>query len=282
MLSLLEILRRTTDHLKARGVESPRLNAELLLGHALGLPRMQLYLQFERPLTEEELSAIRPLVRRRAAREPLQYIVGAVDFHGISLRVDRRALIPRPETEHLVELAVAEGTTPPARILDLGTGSGAIALALARHFSEAVVTAVDLSAEALALAAENADQLGLANQVRLVQSDWFDALPPAETFNLIVGNPPYLSAAETAATAPEVREFEPARALTSGGTEGRADLERIIRAALPHLDPGGRLMLETGPEQHPALLGCAREAGFGEVSSRKDLTGRDRYLVAIR
>src|SRR3954471_14665010 len=155
MLTVLEIIKRTTDFFSGKGIESPRLNAELLIGHALGLKRMQLYLQFERPLAEPELEKIRPLVKRRGNREPLQYILGETEFSGVKLKVDSRALIPRPETERLIEVTMAALSTPPARILDLGTGSGAIALALAKHYPEAKVTAVDRSAAALALAREN-------------------------------------------------------------------------------------------------------------------------------
>src|SRR5476649_1113186 len=147
MLTVLEIIKKTTDFFTGKGIESARLNAELLVGHALGLKRMQLYLQFERPLVEADLEKIRPLVRRRAQREPLQYVLGETEFHGLRLKVDRRALIPRPETELLVVSALAACAIPPARALDLGTGSGAIALAIAKESPAAVVTAVDLSNE---------------------------------------------------------------------------------------------------------------------------------------
>src|SRR5829696_4388957 len=153
MLTVLEIIKKTTDFFAARGIESPRLNAELLIGHALARKRMQLYLEFERPLTEVELEKIRPLVRRRAQHEPVQYIVGETEFCGLKLKVDRRALIPRPETEQLIEfVTVALESSPPTRILDLGTGTGAIALALAQAFQAATIIGVDRSAEALALA----------------------------------------------------------------------------------------------------------------------------------
>src|SRR4051812_20538464 len=189
MLTVLEIIKRTTEFFEKRGVESARLNSELLIGHALGLKRMQLYMQFERPLTEADLEKIRPLVKRRGGREPLQYILGECDFSGLKLKVDRRALIPRPETEYLIELITARCTEPPATILDLGTGSGAIALALAKSFPAAVVTAVDRSVDALALARENATATGFGERVKFVESDWFSALGVDEKFQLIVANP---------------------------------------------------------------------------------------------
>ncbi len=280
MLSVLEIIKRTTGFLEQRGVESPRLNAELLIGHALGLKRMQLYLQFERPLTEAELEKIRPLVKRRGGREPLQYVMGETEFSGLRLKVDRRALIPRPETERLIELVRQHLATPPATVLDLGTGTGAIALALAKAWPEAGVTAVDKSEEALALARENAAACGLTERVRFMPSDWFSAVPAGETFALIVANPPYLSDEETAAAQPEVKDFEPHMAL-SAGTNSAADLERIIRAARAYLAPGGLLACETGIAQHQALLALATAEGYARAESLRDLTGRERYLLAF-
>jgi len=280
MQSLLEIIRKSTEFLAGKGVESPRLQSELLVGHALGLQRMQLYVQFERLLTEAELETVRPLLRRRAQGEPLQYIMGWTEFHGLRLKVDRRALIPRPETELLVERLIERNVISSGRILDLGTGSGAIALALAKQYPEAKVVAVDCSEAALELARENAAQSGLAERVEYIRSDWFSAVPSEARFDLIVANPPYLSAEETAATAPEVKNFEPASALTSGGPDGMQDLERIIAAAKDFLAPGGLLALETGISQHPTLLARAREAGFSEPESLRDLTGRDRFIFA--
>ncbi|HEY0967732.1 MAG TPA: peptide chain release factor N(5)-glutamine methyltransferase [Opitutaceae bacterium] len=277
MITLLDVIQKSADFLGGKGVEGARLNAEHLVGHALGLKRMQLYLQFERVLTEPELEKIRPLVRRRSQREPLQYIIGETEFDGLKLKVDRRALIPRPETEYLVELIVARLATPPASILDLGTGTGALALALAARYPEAAVTAVDSSAEALALAAENALATGLASRVTLLQSDWFQALSAKQKFDLIVSNPPYLTADETAETAPEVRDFEPHSALTARD-EGLSDLRVILAAAPAWLNAGGALALETGIAQHAALQAIAAEAGWATVESIKDLTGRDRYL----
>ena len=280
MLTVLEIIKRTSEFFEKRGVESARLNAELLIGHALGLKRMQLYLQFERPLTETELELIRPLVKRRSLREPLQYVIGSTEFCGLRLQVDRRALIPRPETELLIELVKQHAVPAPARILDLGTGSGAIALALATAFPAALVTATEKSADALKLAGENASALGLADRVQLVESDWYVALSSTETFDLIVSNPPYLSDVETDATNPEVKDHEPRGAL-SAGTDGASALSTLIRESLVRLRPGGLLALETGIAQHSQLLALAKEAGFSRSESHRDLTGRDRFVLAF-
>ncbi|HEY1849078.1 MAG TPA: HemK/PrmC family methyltransferase, partial [Opitutaceae bacterium] len=208
MLTVLEVVRKTSEFFAGKGIESPRLNAELLVGHALGLPRMRLYLEFERPLSDAEVAAIRELARRRGRREPLQHILGFTEFHGLRLATDRRALIPRPETELLVETVIARWPEAPGRVLDLGTGSGAIALALAAAFPAAGVVAVDSSAQALALAAENAAANGLAGRVSFLLSDWCAQLPGEPAFDLVVSNPPYLSADEVAEAQPEVRDHE--------------------------------------------------------------------------
>ncbi len=278
-LTLLAVIQKTTDFLTAKGVESARLNAELLIGHALGLKRMQLYLQFERVLVEADLEKIRPLVKRRSLREPLQYILGETEWSGLRLKVDRRALIPRHETELLIDLIVERLAVPPERILDLGTGSGAIALALAKRYQGASVMAVDSSAEALALASENGVALELAARVEFVRSSWYAALPPDQCYDLIVSNPPYLTAEETAAAEPEVRVHEPVAALTSGG--GGLDVLRvIISGAVGFLKPGGLLALETGIAQHAELARLLANAGFIAVESRRDLTDRDRFVFA--
>lgn len=280
MLTILEIIKRTTDFLEKRGVESPRLNSELIIGHALGLKRMQLYMQFERPLTEAELEKIRPLVKRRSNREPLQYIMGEVEFAGLKLKVDRRALIPRPETEHMLELLAGHVTSPPASILDLGTGSGAIALALAAKYPAASVTGVDQSPDALALAQENAVRTGLDARVNFIQSDWFAALPAGTKYPLIVANPPYLTDDEVREAQPEVRDHEPIAALTPG-KDGISALVRIITEAPRYLGTGGLLVCETGIAQHVQLQELAAKSGYVQTKSLPDLTGRDRVLLAL-
>lgn len=279
MHTVLDILQKTTDFFSGKGVESARLNAELIVGHALGLKRMQLYLQFERLLTEPELERIRPLVRRRGQREPLAYVLGTAEFCGLTLKADRRALVPRPETERLVELLQERCVPAPARVLDLGTGTGCIALALASAWPGAEVVAVDASEEALALARENGESTGLAARVQWLKSDWFSAVPADARFDLIVSNPPYLTAEETAAAEPEVRTYEPASALTAAEA-GMADLRKIIAGAPRFLAPGGWLAMETGIAQHAALLADLARAGLHDGESVKDLADRDRFVVA--
>ncbi|HEU5079710.1 MAG TPA: peptide chain release factor N(5)-glutamine methyltransferase [Opitutaceae bacterium] len=282
MITVLEVIKKSTEFFAARGIESARLNAELIVGQALGLKRMQLYVQFERMLTEAELEKIRPLVKRRSQREPIQYVLGETDWCGLHLKVDRRALIPRPETEYLVELVegkLAERATKPARILDLGTGTGALALVFATRFPEAAVVAVDRSDEALALARENATALGLVDRVRLVNSNWFAALEGEGAFDLIVANPPYLTEQETQEASPEVRDHEPRSALAAGA-DGLTDLKTIIADAPRFMASGSLLALETGIRQHAALKSLCETAGLAEIESKQDLTGRDRYIFA--
>jgi release factor glutamine methyltransferase len=280
MLTLLEIVKRTTDFFAKAGIESARLNAELVIAHALGMNRMKIYLQFERPLTEKELEGIRPLVKRRAQREPLAYVLGNSPFGDLTLRIDRRALVPRPETEQLVEIIKDTlSATPPSRILDLGTGSGALALGLAKTFPDARVVAVDASADALALARENATATQLDARVELRRSDWFGAIGAAEKFDLIVSNPPYLTENEWAEAQPEVRDHEPKQALVAADA-GCADLLKIIAAAPHHLAPGGSLFLETGIDQHPRLLEALGAAGLADGRSIQDWSERPRFVAA--
>ncbi len=279
MHSVLEIIRKTTDFLASKGVDNARFNSEVIIGHALGLKRMQLYMQFERFLTEPELEKVRPLVRRRSLREPLAYVVGDTDFFGLKIRCDRRALIPRPETEELVEhvLSQVADKAAPLCILDLGTGTGCIALALATALPNATVHAVDASADALALAAENAASLALAARVTFHNSDWYAQLEAGLRFDLIVSNPPYLTEQESAEAMPEVRQHEPRSALVAPEA-GTADLRRIISGAATFLQPGGLLALETGIAQHAALLALMQSAGFADARSLQDLSKRDRFL----
>src|SRR3954451_9188391 len=237
-MTVAEVLRRSTEFLERKGIESPRLDAERLLARALGLERIQLYTEFDRPLTEDELAECRALVARRGEREPLAYILGDWDFRQLTLRCDPRALVPRPETEILVEraLALVAGTNAP-RILDVGTGTGAIALALAQEHPGALVTAVDVSKSALALAAENAAANGLDVQLRV--ADIRDGLDG--TYDLVVSNPPYVGADEIDGLEPEVRDYEPRAALVGPGVP-----EALAERARDLLAPGGWLVVELG------------------------------------
>lgn len=277
MLSILEIVKRTTDFFTRKGIEQPRLNAELIIGHVLGLDRMKLYLQFERPLTEAELVPIRELVKRRGKREPLQYVLGSTAFHDLELKVDGRVLIPRPETEQLAERIQERLASPPRRIIDLGTGSGALALCLAQVYSVAEVTAVDTSADALTVAAQNASEAGLGDRVRFLESDWFASVPSDERFDLIVSNPPYLTEEEWASAAPEVRVHEPKLALVAED-EGCSALEQILRASRMRLATDGHLALETGIDQHARLVELAGTQGYSKIESLRDWSDRDRFL----
>jgi release factor glutamine methyltransferase len=281
MRTLREIKARTEPFLADKGVPNPVRDTDEIIAQALGLKRLDLYLDLDRPLTEGQLETLRPLVKRRAAREPLQYILGTVDFAGLSLAVDPRALIPRPETEELVEhLSQRLTASQPARILDLGTGTGALALALAQAFPDAAVTATDASPEALALAQENAKQNDLVERLRFLQGSWWEALPAGETFDLIVSNPPYLTAEEMKTAEPEVAEYEPHSALASGA-DGLEDLRVLIMGAAPFLASGGLLALETGIAQEEALHALATENNLrGECV--EDLSKRPRFFFVQR
>jgi release factor glutamine methyltransferase len=269
------VLRRSTDHLAEKGSETPRLDAELLLAHALGVARIDLYLDLERPLDASELDAARALVSRRAAREPLQYVIGEWGFRRLTLRVDRRALIPRPETETVVErcLALLAGRDAP-RVLDVGTGSGAIALAIADEHPGARVSGIDVSDDALALARENAVQTGLA--IELLERDVFQGLP-AGPWELVVSNPPYVDPEDSATLQPEVRDWEPETALF-----GRDVTATVAAGAVDVLADGGALVLEVGDGQAQAIAALLTSLGYADVRTTPDLAGRDRVVEGRR
>lgn len=280
MITLLEVLEKSTGFLEQKGVKDARLSAEWIMAESLGLKRLDLYLQFERPLSEEELVPIRERIRRRSKREPLQYILGQVDFYGTTLSVDKRALIPRPETEYLVELLHTKYLNcEPDRILDLGTGSGAIAIALLTLFPKAEATAVDRSEDALTLADENAKACAVEGRLTLLTSDWFENVQGE--FELITANPPYLTEEEMNSAEPEVAVYEPTDALF-GGKDGLDALTHIVDSGFQHLVNGGMLVLETGISQHEHLMRVVKERGYSAVESIKDLAQRDRFLICLR
>jgi release factor glutamine methyltransferase len=273
--TIRELLGPAREYLEGKGVPSPKLDAEYLLAHVLGVPRLELYLDHDRELQPGEVDSLRELVRRRGKREPLAYVLGGWSFYGLELRCDARALVPRPETEILVErcLALLEDVEAPS-IVDVGTGTGAIALALAARLPAANVTAIDLSPDALALAAENAALNELAERVELLQGD---LLAPVEgrRFDLVASNPPYV--AEGDGVDPEVSGYEPAMAVFAGEA-GRAILERVAAAAPAALRPGGRLVVEVGEGQAPWLAERLRGLGYEGVEATRDLRGIERVV----
>jgi release factor glutamine methyltransferase len=268
-----EVLRLSAGYLSEHGSPTPRLDAELLIGHALGLPRIELYTNFDRPLHEPELAACRALLERRGRREPVAYILGRWGFHGLDLAVDGRVLVPRPETEVVVErcLALLEGIEAP-RVADVGTGSGAIALAIKAARPDAAVTATDVSADALDVARANAAALGL--EVELRETDLLAGVEGR--FALVASNPPYIGEAEVAGLDPEVAEYEP-RLATVAGASGTEVLERLAAAAPGALEPGGWLVLECGAGQAEAVRGLLAAAG-AESFAEPDLAGIDRVV----
>ena len=271
----LKLLGWTQGFFAGKGVDAPRLTAELLLAQALGCDRVRLYLDFDKPLGDEELARYRELVKRRAGGEPTAYLTGAREFFGHRLAVDPRVLIPRPETEQLAELglaALAEGGSA----LDLGTGSGALAIALSLGRPGAAVTAVDLSPEALEVARANATALGAA--VTFLAGDLYAPLPPEQRFDVIVFNPPYLPTGELAGLQREVQR-EPRLAL-DGGADGLDLLRRVVAGAPARLATGGLLLLEMHESHLESLPALCLAAGFASAEVRRDLAGLPRLTMA--
>jgi release factor glutamine methyltransferase len=275
-MTVLEVLQSTTEYFKKHRIENPRLNAEHLLAHALGRTRMELYLEFERKLVEKELVSLRDLVKRRGQGEPLQHLLGTVEFCGFVFAVDKRAMVPRPETEQLVELLQSRIQNQESRILDVGTGSGVIALSLAAKFPQAQVTAVDISEEALALARENAARLKVSDRVEFVKSNLFENLN--ERFELVIANFPYISMKDRQSLAPEVLH-DPEIALF-GGERGDELIRRLIQEATPHLRPNGLIALEHGLGQLEALSEVLKQKNFHDIEAKRDYSGTPRFLFA--
>lgn len=272
-LTVGEIVRRTAAYLTDKGSPSARLDADLLVAHALGMRRLDLYTQHDRPLMPDELAAARALVARRARREPMAYILGTRAFRLMELQVGPAVLVPRPETETLVEWALA--TAPPdGAVLDWGTGSGAIALALATERPDLRVTGLDASPEALAVARANG--VRLPARVEWCQSDGFTAVA-GRRFDVIVANPPYLSEADLVAAPPELA-FEPRAALVSGPAGDEA-LARIAREAPAHLESGGWLGCEVGDGQADTVARHLEAAGFTDIAALPDLAGVSRIVI---
>jgi len=274
---------RSADYLAAKGIESARLDAEYLLAHVLDVGRLEMYLQHERPLETDELERFRPLLRRRALREPLQYILGRQGFRELDLEVGPGVLIPRPETELLVEVVLSWAEEAEALdVLDVGTGSGAIALSLLREgpFSQGV--GIDASARALDFARRNRDAADLQSRLELRCGSLFEPLESGERFDVVVANPPYVAESDREGLQEEVVEWEPEEALF-GGPDGLALYHELVSGAVAALRPNGLLALEVGDGQADRVVELIAEAaGFDEAVVHKDLAGKDRIVSASR
>ena len=277
-MTVLEVLQSTTGYFRKRNIDSPRLNAEHLLAHVMGRKRIDLYLEFERRLPESELTPLRELVKRRGAGEPLQHLLGTVEFCGRIFRCDKRALVPRPETEQLVELLISrfKSEIASSRMVDVGTGSGVIALTLAAEFPAAEIVGVDISEDALMLARENAEQLNLADRVRFLRSNLFENVQP--NFDLIVANLPYVSTEDRQKLSREVLR-DPEAALFAGPC-GDELVRQLIAQAASWFRPGGILAMEIGIGQSETLVAALAEKNYRDIFPEKDYSGVIRFLFA--
>ena len=277
MSTVRELLGRSREYLERNGVPSPKLDAEYLLAHVLAVPRLELYLDHDRALAPAQVDELRELVRRRGKREPLAYVLGSWSFYGLDLRCDRRALVPRPETEVLVDrcLALLDGATRPG-VADVGTGTGAIALAIAACVPGAEVAAIDVSREALALAAENAASAGVTDRLELLEGDLL-APVAGRRFDLVASNPPYVAPGES--VDPEVADFEPALAVYAEDA-GRAIIGRLAVDSLTVLHPGGHLVVEVADGQASWLAEGLAGLGYEAIAVTRDLRGIERVVEA--
>jgi release factor glutamine methyltransferase len=279
-MTVLEVLQSTAAYFKQHTIESPRLNAEHLVAHVLGRTRIELYLEFERKLTEAELAPLREMLKRRAQGEPLQHLLGTVEFCGLTFLCDKRAMVPRPETEQLVEILESKIESASggrrSKILDVGTGTGVIALSLGAKFPEAEIYAVDISEDALELARENAARLGLSSRVQFFRSNLLQDVDGA--FDLIVANLPYIATQDRHTLSREVLR-DPEVALF-GGARGDKLLGELIEQAPARLHPGAMLALEIGIDQSEALFSALTEKKYRDIHSKTDYSGVTRFLFA--
>ncbi len=276
MPTVLEVIKSTTAYFAKHGVESPRLNAEHLAAHALGKKkRLDLYMEFDRPLSENELGPLRGLVRERAQGKPLQHLLGTAEFYGRVFFSDARGLVPRPETEQLVEFALQSRIeNRELKILDAGTGSGVIAITLALELPQAAVTAIDISADALALAQINAASLGAS--VTFVNGDLLPDEPAA--FDLIVANLPYIPTSDIPSLSREVRH-DPVGAL-DGGADGLDLVQKLIERSTGRIAPGGKIFLEVGHDQAAKVAAIFEKTGWRDIQTMKDHQGVERFVSA--
>jgi release factor glutamine methyltransferase len=302
-VTILEAIKKSTEFLAKKGIESPRPQTELLLAHLLKMPRMKLYLNFERVLSPTETDALREFIKRRGQREPLQHILGSTSFCGYEIAVNRRALVPRPETELLAEQGwnfLVTRHSPLVTALDFGTGTGCIAIALAAKCSTVKIVATDISADSLALAKENATRNSVTERIEFLQGDGFAALnarwgerprEPKESyqdgspgislhqFDLIISNPPYIPSAEIETLQPEVRNFDPRGAL-DGGADGLDFYRKLAAEAKSLLKPDGKIMLEFGDGQADAIKRIFENEKWIVEAVKEDYSQRARILIA--
>ncbi len=283
--TILRMILWSAEYLTEKGVEAGRLDAEWLLAAALGVDRLQLYLQYDRPLSPEEREAFKPLLRRRASREPLQYIIGRAAFRQLELKTDPRVLIPRPETEVLVQEVLDWASAAgggPGRVWDMGTGTGAVALSLAVEGTFTEVVATDSSTDALSVAADNAERYDVSGLVEFREGSLFEPLEEGERFDIIVSNPPYIAEGEKGELQPEVGDWEPPEALFAG-EDGMDVIRQLVAGAPDHLRAGGLLAFECGLGQAERIQADVQATGkFAAVRIRPDLTGRPRFVLAER
>jgi len=285
--TIKSLLNVTADYLEKKGIESPRLTSEVLLAHQLGVDRVYLYINFDRPLNQMEISGYRALIKRRLGREPLQYITGVQEFWSLEFAVDKRVLIPRPETELLVETCLDLVRTGPGDrgrppgILDLCTGSGILAICLAKEIPEARIWATDVSEDALDLARQNAKTHGVLERIEFRQGNLWEPMRGKNImFDIILSNPPYVALEDYNGLPPEVRNHEPRRAL-DGDLEGMKYLKKIIAGSVDFLEPGGWVLMEMAPDQTAMALDLIEGIDdYGERSRIKDYSHRHRVVAA--
>jgi release factor glutamine methyltransferase len=279
MPTVLELINLSTGYLKNKGIESPRINAEILLAKVLNCKRLELYLSFDRPLAENEINIYREFIKRRGKNEPAQYIIGSVEFYGLEFKIDSSALIPRPETEILVEtIIIAYKDFINLNILDIGTGSGIIAISLAKYLNDAKIYAVDSSETALALAKENAVINGVDDKISFVKYDIaIDENISAEKFDLVVSNPPYISNEEYSKLQPELRVYEPRVALTDE-SDGFKFFNIIARKIKSLLKENGKIFFEVGQGQASKVVDILRQEQFSNIKTKKDYLNIERVV----
>ncbi len=279
------LLNWTRDYLRSKGLDQPQLCAQLLLASALGCTRLELYVRFETVPSPEEVAAFRELVRRAAGGKPIAHLVGHKEFFSLDFAVTSDVLIPRPETETLVEVVLEIVRTRPSpvdRILDLCTGSGCVAAALAHQLPDVHVVATDVSPEALVVARDNMERLGLSERVTLCQGNLYDALPDeTQAFPMIVGNPPYVKTSDLEGISADVAKHEPRIAL-DGGDDGLEAIRRIVGEGPRYLAAGGFLAIEIGYDQAEAVRDLFRQAGFDAIRSTRDALGHERVMQGQR